>query len=54
MFSFGIIAHMVLMGTNPLKGKTYEQTCALNKECSIELNKDKITSAFGQNGLIFL
>lgn len=24
IFSFGIIAHMILIGRNPLKGKTYE------------------------------
>lgn len=24
MFGFGIIAHMLLMGTNPIRGKTYK------------------------------
>lgn len=24
MFSFGIISHLLLFGTNPLKGKNYE------------------------------
>lgn len=26
MFGFGIIAHMLLMGRNPLRGKTYKET----------------------------
>jgi serine/threonine protein kinase len=30
MFSFGIIAHMMLMGFNPLKGKNYNETVKKN------------------------
>lgn len=40
VFSFGIIAHMILMGFNPLKGKNYEETYAKNKDCDIELDRD--------------
>ena len=30
---------MILMGKNPLKGKTYEETYSKNKLCEIELDK---------------
>jgi serine/threonine protein kinase len=30
MFSFGIIAHTMLLGFNPLKGKNYEETVLKN------------------------
>ncbi len=30
MFSFGIIAHMMLVGYNPLKGKNYNETVKKN------------------------
>ena len=39
MFSFGIIAHMLLMGNNPLKGKTSEETMQLNKSLNFQLDK---------------
>ena len=26
LFSFGIVVHMLLMGSNPIKGKNYEET----------------------------
>ena len=26
MFGFGIIAHMLLMGSNPIRGKSYKET----------------------------
>jgi serine/threonine protein kinase len=35
IFSFGIVAHMLLMGFNPLAGKSEEQ---LRKNLQIELN----------------
>ncbi len=38
IFSFAIIAHMLLMGSNPLKGKNYEETYHKNKVCNIELD----------------
>jgi hypothetical protein len=31
MFSFGIIVHMMLMGVNPLKGKSYDETVKKNE-----------------------
>jgi serine/threonine protein kinase len=37
LFSFGIIAHMILLGRNPLKGKSYEETYSKNKLCEINL-----------------
>jgi serine/threonine protein kinase len=35
IFSFGIIAHMLLLGTNPLKGEDYDSTYLKNRECNI-------------------
>jgi len=31
IFSLGIIAHLILLGNNPLKGKSYEKTRTLNQ-----------------------
>jgi len=31
IFSLGIICHLLLLGSNPLKGKSYESTRALNQ-----------------------
>lgn len=47
IFSFGIVAHIILMGSNPLKGKNYIETYDLNLECRIVLNKSKIISKYG-------
>ncbi len=30
MFGFGIVAHMLLLGSNPLRGKTYKETTERN------------------------
>jgi len=30
MFAFGIIAHMLLLGSNPIRGKTYKDTVNKN------------------------
>lgn len=38
---------MILMGKNPLKGKTYEETYAKNKMCEIELDRESIISKYG-------
>ena len=35
IFSFGIIAHLLLLGFNPLKGANYEETYIRNKQCKI-------------------
>lgn len=37
IFSFGIIAHLLLMGSNPLKGKSYEETCLRSQAGKINL-----------------
>ena len=37
MFSFGIIAHMMLLGYNPRKGGNYNETVKKNEECNIVL-----------------
>jgi serine/threonine protein kinase len=37
VFSCGIIAHMLLLGNNPLKGSTYEETAFRNRDCLFEL-----------------
>ena len=42
IFSYGIIAHMLLVGYNPLKGHTYDETFLKNKACDINLNKKDI------------
>jgi serine/threonine protein kinase len=38
MFSFGIIAHLILMGSNPLKGRNYEETSLRNQAGKVQLN----------------
>lgn len=38
MYSFGIIAHLILMGSNPLKGKSYEETSLRNQAGKVTLN----------------
>jgi hypothetical protein len=35
MFAFGIIAHMLLLGFNPLKGKAYKDTVTNNMKAII-------------------
>jgi len=47
MFSFGIIAHMLLMQKNPLKGRNYEETFLNNKSCNIVIDKQAIISKYG-------
>ena len=53
-FSFGIIAHMLLLGKNPLKGANYEETFNKNKLCQIQLDADTIVKKYGQSCLEFL
>ena len=33
MFGFGIIAHLLLTGSNPLRGRTYRDTAENNQKC---------------------
>lgn len=47
LFSFGIVAHILLMGYNPLKGKSYEESCELNRECRLKLDEKKISGKYG-------
>lgn len=54
MFSFGIIAHMMLLGFNPLKGKNYNETVQKNEECNIVLDKDEIISKYDSSCYEFL
>jgi serine/threonine protein kinase len=54
LFSFGIIAHMLLLGFNPLKGDSYDETFLKNKACDFDLNKKDILEKYGENGLTFL
>lgn len=51
IFSFGIVAHMLLMGSNPLAGKSEDQ---LRKNLHIELNEVEIKHRYGENCLVFL
>ena len=45
---------MILMGKNPLKGKTYEDTYSKNKICDIELDRDEIIERYGEDCFIFM
>lgn len=54
MFGFGIIAHMLLMGSNPLRGKTYKETVDKNMKCEVVLNQKMITSKYGMKCYEFL
>ena len=54
MFSFGIIAHMMLLEKNPLKGKNYEETYAKNSQCNIGLDKKLIIGNYGESCYDFL
>ena len=45
---------MILMGKNPLKGKTYEETYSKNKLCEIELDKESIVERYGEDCQVFL
>jgi serine/threonine protein kinase len=31
VFSFGIVAHMLMLGNNPIKGRSYDETYELNR-----------------------
>jgi serine/threonine protein kinase len=54
MFSFGIIAHMMLMGFNPIKGQNYIETVKKNEECVIVLDEKQILSKYHTCGYEFL
>ena len=45
---------MILLGKNPLKGKTYEETYSKNKICEIELDKEGISERYGADCYVFL
>lgn len=47
MFSFGIIAHMLLLQKNPLKGRNYEETFVNNKNFNLAIDKTSILSKYG-------
>lgn len=48
MFSFGIIAHILLLQKNPLKGRNYEETFINNKNCNLTIDKAAIVSKYGE------
>jgi hypothetical protein len=54
MFSFGVVAYMLLLGSNPLKGKTYGETYELNRLCDIPIDHPKITQKYGSHAVTFL
>jgi serine/threonine protein kinase len=54
LFSFGIIAHMLLLGYNPVKGDSYDETYLKNKLCEININKALAVSKGGEHCFIFL
>ncbi len=54
MFSFGIIAHMMLLGYNPIKGGNYNETVKKNEQCNIVLQKEVILQKYGPHCLNFL
>jgi len=45
---------MLMMGYNPLKGKNYEETYQLNRECKINFSEQDIIEKYGKSGLEFL
>lgn len=47
MFGLGIIAHMLLMGTNPIRGKHYDDTVNKNIKCNFTLDKKQILLRYG-------
>ena len=47
IFSYGIIAYMLLLGYNPIKGENYDETYLKNKECEIYYDKPKIEKVWG-------
>lgn len=49
MFGFGIIAYMLLTGTNPLRGKTYKDTVENNLKCDIKIDKKLILVRYGKS-----
>ena len=54
MFSFGIVVHILLLGVNPLKGKSYEETFEKNKEFDIHLDDKVIGERYGEFCYSFL
>ena len=38
MYGFGIVAHMLLLGSNPIRGKTYKETVEKNMNGEVVLN----------------
>ena len=54
VFSFGIIAYMLLMGYNPMKGKSYEETAEMNRAASIRWDKEGIRERYGESCVGFL
>jgi serine/threonine protein kinase len=54
LFSFGIIAHMLLLGFNPVKGESYDDTFMRNKACEININKGLLAGKWGEHAYGFL
>lgn len=49
ILSFGIVAHILLLGSNPLKGKNYEETFQKNKVFEIPIDHKALDEQFGEN-----
>lgn len=49
MFGYGIIAHMLLMGSNPIRGKSYDETVNKNIKCNFTLDKKQILLRYGSS-----
>jgi hypothetical protein len=47
MFGFGVIAHMLLMGNNPIRGKNYKETVEKNIKGEVVLDKKAILVRYG-------
>lgn len=54
MFGFGIIAHMLLMNSNPIRGRNYNQTVEKNMKAEIKLDYKEIVERYGEEGYQFL
>lgn len=48
ILSFGIVAHILLLGYNPLKGKSYDETFQKNKAFNLNIDRKGLNEVFGE------
>lgn len=54
MFGFGVIAHMLLIGYNPVRGRSYKETVERNLACNLNFDKKLILDKYGEDCYILL